>query len=167
MRITTLAKRYHFSRRNGDQLDAACNCGVAYVPAGQRAAEAVAKNPEKSNRAIAAELGVGVESVRRAREKSGEPYGSGDRRVGKDGKSYPVKVTHSDEIPTTAQRLSVCEPRGSCRARRPRCLYPRSSSLQERNVSGLAKGFTGATDIAIAHLANAMRLSPLDPGLYQ
>ena len=33
-------------------------------------------------------------------------------------------------------------------------------------LSGLARGFTGATDIAIAHLANAMRLSPLDPGLY-
>jgi TolB-like protein len=33
-------------------------------------------------------------------------------------------------------------------------------------LSGLARGFAGATDIAIAHLANAMRLSPLDPGLY-
>jgi TolB-like protein/Flp pilus assembly protein TadD len=33
-------------------------------------------------------------------------------------------------------------------------------------LSGLVRGFTGDPDIAIVHLANAMRLSPLDPGLY-
>jgi TolB-like protein len=33
-------------------------------------------------------------------------------------------------------------------------------------LSGLLRNFTGETDIAIAHLARAMRLSPLDPTLY-
>jgi len=48
--------------------DAACNCGAPYVPAGRRAAEAVATNPEKSDRAIAAEIGVDRETVARARK---------------------------------------------------------------------------------------------------
>jgi tetratricopeptide (TPR) repeat protein len=33
-------------------------------------------------------------------------------------------------------------------------------------LSGLLGNFTGETDVAIAHLARAMRLSPLDPTLY-
>ena len=33
-------------------------------------------------------------------------------------------------------------------------------------LSGLLRNFTGETDVAIAHLARAMRLSPLDPTLY-
>jgi Flp pilus assembly protein TadD len=33
-------------------------------------------------------------------------------------------------------------------------------------LSGLLRNFTGETDIAIEHLARAMRLSPLDPTLY-
>lgn len=42
--------------------------GVAYVPAGKRAAAAVAANPEKSDRAIAAELGVSPTTVGKARK---------------------------------------------------------------------------------------------------
>jgi TolB-like protein len=33
-------------------------------------------------------------------------------------------------------------------------------------LSGLLRNFTGETDVAIDHLARAMRLSPLDPALY-
>ena len=47
----------------GATVEAACNCAAAYVPAGARAAQAVAENPEKSDRAIAAELGVGSNTV--------------------------------------------------------------------------------------------------------
>jgi predicted amidophosphoribosyltransferase len=47
---------------------ASCNCGAPYVSAGVRAAEAIAKNPEKSDRAIADDLGVGSNTVRRARK---------------------------------------------------------------------------------------------------
>jgi hypothetical protein len=39
----------------GEIAEAACDCGAPYLPAGARAAEAIAKHPEKSDRAIAAE----------------------------------------------------------------------------------------------------------------
>ena len=55
----------------GAEANASCNCGLAYVPASQRAAEAIKNNPEKSNRAIAAELGVSDMTVGRARESLG------------------------------------------------------------------------------------------------
>jgi len=61
-----------------------------------RAMAAIAASPEKSNRAIAAEIGVGLETVRRARQKltdaggDGSPDGSPEMRVGRDGRSYPV-----------------------------------------------------------------------------
>lgn len=51
----------------GATTDAACNCGVPYVTAGERAAKAVAANPEKSNRAIADIADVDEKTVRKAR----------------------------------------------------------------------------------------------------
>lgn len=68
----------------GAVADASCDCGLPYVPAIERAAKAVAANPEKSNRALAEEIGVGVETVRRARLT--DPDGSVEPRVGRDGK---------------------------------------------------------------------------------
>jgi hypothetical protein len=67
--------------RCGTQARCACICGVPYVPerramtadpadaptAIERATAAIAANPTKSNRAIAAEIGVSFETVRRAR----------------------------------------------------------------------------------------------------
>jgi hypothetical protein len=49
------------------------------VPAFKRAADAIAANPEKSNRQIAEETGVSVDTVNRAR-KSGERCRSPDDR---------------------------------------------------------------------------------------
>ena len=63
-----------------------CDCGVTYLPA-QRAADAIAKNPTKSNRAIADELGVSDMTVGRARKKSTATGVAVDRRTGKDGKT--------------------------------------------------------------------------------
>jgi hypothetical protein len=57
---------------------------LAYVPAGRRAEEAVKANPGKSNRAIADEIGVGKDTVRRARTGASAPV---EKRVGKDGKT--------------------------------------------------------------------------------
>jgi hypothetical protein len=74
----------------GATTDAACDCGVAYVPAGQRAAEAVAANPELSDRAIAAEIGVDHKTVGAARKSVGE-HSPPEKRVGKDGKRYKAK----------------------------------------------------------------------------
>lgn len=83
---------------------ASCDCGAKMVPAGTRAAAAIAANPGKSDRAIAAEIGVSDMTVGRARRKAGatnvspEADGASERRLGRDGKSYsPRKRITSDE----------------------------------------------------------------------
>ena len=50
-------------------------------------AKLVKASPEKSDRALAAELGVGSNTVRRARDKSTAPHGAVAKRIGKDGKA--------------------------------------------------------------------------------
>src|SRR5262245_12000048 len=79
----------------GAETNAACYCGKAYVPKSIRAAEALEQHPEKSDRAIAAELGVGKDTVRRARadwsaSEAGGAYAPTEERIGRDGKSYPA-----------------------------------------------------------------------------
>jgi hypothetical protein len=71
----------------GKGITAGCGCGAIYVPAGQRAKDAVKRNPNKSDRAIADELGVGHQTVARARKKSTGPDGPVQKRTGKDGKA--------------------------------------------------------------------------------
>jgi hypothetical protein len=75
----------------GASTNAACECGAPYVPAGARAAAAVAADPEKSDRALATEVGVSKDTIRRARKSTGarEPV----KRVGRDGKARkrPIK----------------------------------------------------------------------------
>jgi hypothetical protein len=73
----------------GASAFASCKCGVAYIPAGKLAMEAVKANLGKSNRAIAEETGVSEPTVRRAR--SGASNDAPEKSVGKDGKSYPAK----------------------------------------------------------------------------
>ena len=69
----------------------------APVPALDRALAAIAAHPEKSNRAIAAEIGVAEPTVRRARQQmkvTGEHDAPDDApvvRVGRDGRSYPSR----------------------------------------------------------------------------
>ena len=64
-----------------------CNCGVAYVAPRERAAAAVKANPEKSDRAIAEEVGVSHQTVMRERKKTTGPHGPVGKRTGKDGKA--------------------------------------------------------------------------------
>jgi hypothetical protein len=68
---------------------ASCNCGVSYVAKSIRAAEAIRANPRKSDRAIAADLGISHRTVNGARDSGGtcDP----PERVGQDGKSYSVR----------------------------------------------------------------------------
>jgi hypothetical protein len=63
---------------------AACDCGAPYVPAATRAAKAIAANPNKSDRAIAADLGVDHKTVGKARKSTGD-YSPVETRTGKDG----------------------------------------------------------------------------------
>jgi hypothetical protein len=86
----------------GAATDAACNCGAPYVPALARAADAIEKSPEKSNRAIAAETGLGLETVRRAR-KTTDPDGSVGPRVGLDGKVRRLPTKTNEVMPTEAE----------------------------------------------------------------
>ena len=72
----------------GREVNAACTCGAPYVPKKQRAAEAIAANPQKSNRAIADEIGVSEPTVRRARQGASS---DASEREGKDGKTYNLK----------------------------------------------------------------------------
>jgi hypothetical protein len=74
--------------------EASCTCGAPYLPAGQRAVEAVKANPEKSNRAIAGELGVSKDTVRRARTGASAPV---DKRVGLDGKTRRLPTRQEPE----------------------------------------------------------------------
>jgi hypothetical protein len=69
----------------GAGADASCNCGVPYVPAAARAAEAIGKTPQKSNRSIAGDLGVDEKTVRRARRSTADKSAV-EKRVGRDGR---------------------------------------------------------------------------------
>ena len=76
----------------GAEANASCTCGVAYAPKSIKAAEAIKANPEKSDRAIAKEIGATQPTVSEARKA----VGAGDKsvitssRTGRDGKSYPA-----------------------------------------------------------------------------
>ena len=71
----------------GAEANASCNCGKPYVPKLQRAADAVAEHPEKSNRAIADEIGVDEKTVRQARASTADHSAVEEPRTGKDGKT--------------------------------------------------------------------------------
>lgn len=95
MNVVTLRRPAPAPRRLGCSAcgataEAACDCGVPYIPAGQRAAEAIAANPKRSDRSIAAEIGVDHKTVGAARKAVGEH--SPPERIGRDGKSYPAKT---------------------------------------------------------------------------
>jgi hypothetical protein len=66
---------------------ASCDCGVGYLSAGERASQAVAAHPEKGNRLLADETGIGIETIRRARIAGGS-NGSPVKTIGRDGKAY-------------------------------------------------------------------------------
>jgi len=79
-----------------------CHCGVAYVPASLRAAAALDENSARSDRAIAAEIGVSDSTVLRARRKAaGASCEAPEKRAGRDGKSYRVVKRRREWRPRT------------------------------------------------------------------
>jgi hypothetical protein len=70
----------------GAEANASCNCGEPYKPV-EIAKEAIKASPQKSNRAIAKEIGVSEPTVRRARASGDAP----ENVVGLDGKTYKAK----------------------------------------------------------------------------
>jgi hypothetical protein len=87
----------------GEQAKSACNCGVGYVPAHVFAASAVAKNPEKSDRAIAAEIGVSDKTVAKARKSGADK--SAPKRIGRNGKKQSATKKLSNAHIATANLL--------------------------------------------------------------
>lgn len=85
--------------------EATCDCGAAYVPAGQLAAKAIAANPDKSDRAIAEEIGVSHQVVGRARKKATGPNGPVATRTGRDGKARKPPVLKIVETKPTAETM--------------------------------------------------------------
>jgi hypothetical protein len=83
--------------------DRGCDCSA---PAIKKAAAAIAANPRKSGRAIAAEIGVSHTTVQNARKQVAndlppEPAGADDSapediRIGRDGKSYPARKSREE-----------------------------------------------------------------------
>lgn len=99
----------------GATVDAACDCGAPYIPAGQRAAAAVAANPQMSDRAIAREIGVSHPTVAKAREQStGNDLPVDETRIGMDGKArrMPRRVVEEDDEEFTPKELAARD-RGS------------------------------------------------------
>jgi len=84
----------------GAEANASCNCGKPYVPKKQRAVDAIKANPKKSNVALAEELGVSDQTVRRAREELGSTYVEPERE-GRDGKVYRLPTREVDPATET------------------------------------------------------------------
>lgn len=79
----------------GATVDAACDCGAPYMPAGQRAAAAIAANPQMSDRAIAQQIGVSQPTVSRARRATETDVSVEDEpRIGLDGKTRRLPTRH-------------------------------------------------------------------------
>jgi hypothetical protein len=83
---------------------AACDCGAPYLPAATRAAKAIAENPNKSDRAIAAEIGVSDRTVNRARNATAT-HDAVETRIGLDGKArkQPAMKAAAKSEPETEQ----------------------------------------------------------------
>jgi hypothetical protein len=85
-----------------------CQCGVPYVPKTVRAAEAIAAHLEKSDRAIAGEIGVDHKTVAKVRAELEDvgntskpesiPRAGGNRRPRPNGRPFP-------ETPGSTRRL--------------------------------------------------------------
>lgn len=90
----------------GAVAEASCDCGVGYVPAHEYAAKAVAANPEKSDRAIAAVFGIDHKTVGKARKSTGEESPV-EKRVGQDGKARRLPKGRSTAPATRSARPVV------------------------------------------------------------
>jgi hypothetical protein len=76
-----------------------CQCGVPYVPKTMRAAEAIKANPEKSDRAIAKEIGASPTIVGKAREELSTAGQLEDKpRIGLDGKERKKPIHWSKRV---------------------------------------------------------------------
>src|SRR5690349_14415721 len=81
--------------------EGSCGCGAPYVSPGQRAAEAIRQNPERSNVAIAEELGVDEGTIRYQRKKLTSEISDVQPRTGRDGKTR--RMPRKPKIPASTK----------------------------------------------------------------
>jgi hypothetical protein len=94
----------------GSFVKVACRCGASYIPASQYAAVAIKRHPEKSDRAIAAEIGVSKDTVRRARSTGAKAPVESARRTGRDGKARrlpQVEIARAEATKARAHAMAV------------------------------------------------------------
>jgi hypothetical protein len=127
----------------GASATAGCNCGAPYLPAGQHAATGVAATPGESDRAIAKRVGVGSNTVLRARNSTApsgavEPQPLGrpkksdlkvETRVGLDGKVR--------KLPKKRPKINACD----IKFDDPTLTYKQQAELHCREATNLAKTF--------------------------
>jgi hypothetical protein len=94
----------------GAEANAACNCGVDYIAKSVRARKAIEDNPEKSDRAIADDIGVSPMTVNRARATVPDVT---VERTGRDGKTrrMPERNARSVEDDSTREDADVAQAR--------------------------------------------------------
>lgn len=91
----------------GVSQNAACDCGVSYVPAGELAKKAVRENPEMTNHAIAKQYGVSSDTIRRARGDTRVGASAPTaRRTGTDGKQYNAVKPKPAKKPDVKQEVT-------------------------------------------------------------
>jgi hypothetical protein len=71
----------------GAEADAACRCGVGYMPMSEIAKLAVEKDPTKSDVAIAKKTGFSRTTIRRARQHGQNGHVDEGPRTGLDGRT--------------------------------------------------------------------------------
>ncbi len=89
----------------GAEANASCGCNAIYRPKAQRAAEAIKEHPEKSNRAIADEIGVDEKTVRQARDSTADNSAVDEPRIGLDGKRRKLPSYFADPPPEIRETL--------------------------------------------------------------
>jgi hypothetical protein len=87
----------------GAEANAACTCGVHYVPKSVRAAEYIKQNPAASIREIAEQTGVGHGTAQEARARVRDR--TPELVTGRDGKSYPASKPPTEPKPVDENTL--------------------------------------------------------------
>jgi hypothetical protein len=108
---TATAEKLKFAcTKCGAFAEPKCSCGAEYkfLPPSKLAEIAIKNNPNRSDRSIAAELGVSHTTVIRARQSTGTNVPVGDKRVGLDGKHRRVGKRESTRGRATPQLDKAC-----------------------------------------------------------
>jgi hypothetical protein len=124
-------------------VDAGCNCGAPMMSKAQRAAEAIASNPQMSDRAIAQETGISQPTISKARKATDNLLSVHEPRIGLDGKQrrMPTKRIDAED---DEEELVAATPSER-----------RSSFLIFSNEAMLMAQYQGPIDIEIRNAAKA------------